>query len=119
MSDESKARVFRVDYTKAASHRTVHIDGAKISLTPDGRGLTVILFSQVQAAPPSEEYAIDAAGYAGERIDKPSADVFIEREIQATAILDIDTAKALRRDLAMSIKSLTASRCAARTKGRK
>ncbi|HVV17421.1 MAG TPA: hypothetical protein VHH90_09485 [Polyangia bacterium] len=83
-----------IDYIKSAHFRVIHVDGAHGGLRPSGRTIHMALFSERNAIPQHEEYTV-ADGALGERIRRDGREAIV-REVEVDAIMDLDTAKALR-----------------------
>jgi len=83
------------DYIKSNFFRVIHIDGVHGGISPKLNMIQMALFSERQAIPQSEKFALKK-GQLGEIESKKTREAII-REVEVEALMDIGAAKALRQ----------------------
>jgi|WetSurMetagenome_2_1015567.scaffolds.fasta_scaffold439536_2 hypothetical protein len=83
------------DYIKSNFFRVIHIDGVHGGISPKLNMIQMALFSERQAIPQSEKFALKK-GQLGEIESKKTREAII-REVEVEALMDIDVARALRQ----------------------
>jgi len=106
-ADESRLNPFSgtlsFDYLKSSFFRVIHVDGVHGGLRPNGTTIHMALFSERNAIPQHEEFKV-TAGQLGERIRSNGREGVV-REVEIDAVMDLDTARAIR-DWLNSVVSL-------------
>lgn len=82
------------DYIKSNYFRVIHVNGAHGGFGPKENMIQMALFSERNAIPKKETYAIDKGKLAG--LKKSEGRDAVVREVEVEAIMDFDTAIALR-----------------------
>ncbi|MCC6466341.1 MAG: hypothetical protein IT463_13460 [Planctomycetes bacterium] len=95
------SRIITMHYAKCEGFRTVHVDGVIGGPTPQGY-LHMALFSERLPIPLEVDTSVSEEGKLGADVaTRGKSGVF--REIQMDAMLDLDTARALRDWLSKTI----------------
>jgi len=99
--DDPKDLLFT--YRKGNHYRMIHVDGAHGALTPNGKFISLALFSERRTIPKSERFSL--VGHRGDAHQLgPKIEVDdiggVVREIEVCALMDIDTARAIHKWIA-------------------
>ena len=94
MTFEHLTGTLKVDYIKSAQFRVIHVDGAHGGLRHTGQTVHMALFSERNAIPQHEEYRV-TEGTLGEKVRSEGREAVV-REVEVDAIMDLDTARAIR-----------------------
>ncbi|KPK75620.1 MAG: hypothetical protein AMJ79_10680 [Phycisphaerae bacterium SM23_30] len=92
------------DYIKSNHFRVIHVGGAHGGLGPKGNMIQMALFSERNAIPQRETYAIDE-GKLGNLKESKGRDAII-REVEVEVLMDLNTATAIRNWLNDKIKQI-------------
>ena len=103
------------EYLKASSHRVVLVHGAHGGPTPNGKHISMTVYSERFPIPQKETFAIVHEGKFGElriaelrigKLKQRTARDAIIRECDVTLMMDIGSATAIRDWLSENIKKL-------------
>lgn len=102
---KAKATTVRFHYIKSGQFRVIHVDGAHGGVTPNGNAIHMALFSERLPIPLNELYEVEPSGKLGKLSEKSVREGYV-REIEVSAVLSLNTAKALHAWLSKSIDTL-------------
>ena len=106
MPQETKLSSVKFHYVKSNFFRVIHVDGAYGGLTPYGF-ISCALYSDRQPLPELTENAVREDGIVGQEIvEHKKIKDGIEREIEVSIVMNLNTAKALQQWLDDKIKTL-------------
>jgi hypothetical protein len=91
----------RFDYVKSNHFRVVHVDGVHGGARPNANSIHMALFNERNAIPKSETYSV-TEGRLGPPVKADRREAVI-REVEIDAVMDLNTAKALRQWLDQAI----------------
>lgn len=94
----------KFDYIKSNFFRVIRVDGAHGGMGTNINTIQLAFFSERRPIPKSETYPL-VDGKLGERSKKLSRDAII-REVEVEAIIDLDTARALKNLIDENIKKI-------------
>ena len=96
MDEETKKPELKFHYEKSKQFRVIHVDGAHGGVSASGRGIVMSLFSERKPIPKEETYVSDdGAKTFHEDITQRNQLEGLFREVEVSAILDIEVAKVL------------------------
>ena len=104
--DDTAPDRINIDYIKGNLFRTVRPDGLIGSLTPQGL-LQLVFFAERQAIPQRVVYRLENDGALGEELEVVGRKAVV-RELEVALTLDIETAQAVVRFLADSLREAAA-----------
>ncbi len=99
------AKTVRFDYLKSPAFRVIHADGFHGGLTPHGK-IHMAVFSERKPIARSETYSVSKDGGLGPMQYRLERDAFV-REVEASIVMDLDKAIALRGWLDAMFKQFT------------
>ena len=102
-SSEESIRL-QFHYLKSSLYRTVHVDGAFGGRTPGGL-ISMQLFSERFPIPTSMVYSVSPEGLLGEEVGREVRSGIV-RELEFSAVFNVDTARALRDWLSRQIEAV-------------
>ena len=85
-----------IHYVKCDGFRTVHADGAIGGATPNGKNLHVSFYAERLPIPRAARYELGPGGKLGGVLEQEGRGG-VYRELQFDAIMNYDTARALRK----------------------
>jgi len=94
----------KFDYIKSNYFRVIRVDGAHGGMGTNINSIQMALFSERRAIPKTEIYPV-VDGKLGKPSKKISRDAII-REVEVEAIIDLETAKAIKNLLDENIKNI-------------
>lgn len=106
-SSASSAPTVAFDYIKGSCFRSIHVDGAVGSLTPNGH-VHLVLYSERPAIPRRELYKINDDGSLGDVVETESRDSIV-RELEADLFLTKETVASLQKMFADVLTDISES----------
>lgn len=105
--EPTKPSTLSFHYIKSTCFRVIHVDGALGGPLPSGRGVHLGLYSERAAIPQQVTHEIDSKGHVGREIPEQrlSRDGVV-RELEVDAVMDVETAEAIRDWLSKNIALL-------------
>ena len=90
------------DYIKSNHFRVIHVDGAHGGIAPKGNKIQVALFSERNAIPRRETFAIDKHKLTD--LKKKEGREAVVREVEVEALMDLETAISIKNWLSDKIE---------------
>lgn len=104
MAEESKITKLKFHYEKSKQFRVIHVDGAHGGLSASGRGIVMNLYSERKPIPKEETFVSDdGAKTFHEDMSQRNQLEGLFREVEVSAIMDIEVAKVLAKWLERKI----------------
>jgi hypothetical protein len=114
LTEDSKQTI-RFEYEKSPFFRSIHVDGGHGGPTASGL-LQLALYSERLPIPKATEHTLDADGRLAKEVKRESRNA-IYREIEVSAIMTLETAKAVHAWLGRHIDQLEAGHSTATEEG--
>lgn len=105
MAEGTENIELKFHYEKSRQFRVIHVDGAHGGLSPNGRGIVMSLYSERKPIPKEEVFVRegDATKFEEDKTRRDEREGLF-REVEVTAIMDIEVAKALDKWLVRKIR---------------
>lgn len=101
--DEPLPSDLRFTYQKGNFYRMIHVDGAVGGVGPNGRYIHLTMFSERRSIPKAQVFDISDDGTLADDPKHVEDITGVFRELEACAVMDIQTAKSLHRWLGEKI----------------
>lgn len=96
------------DYIKSTAHRVIAVGGAHGGPTPNGQSIHMSLFNERQPIPVRETYGLGDDGKLLALQERTQRGANIIREVEATLLFDVRTAKLLQAWLKQQLEKIEA-----------
>lgn len=105
MPEGTEKHELRFYYEKSKQFRVIHVDGAHGGLSVSGRGVVMSLYSERRPIPKEEVFVSEdgAATFHEDKAQRISKEGLF-REVEVSAIMDIEVAKSLQKWLGRKIR---------------